>query len=212
MISNGAGHRDREAAPPPPSILRPSSGGVKENLSLLRGLGRFHAPQYPGQKTRGRRRAGHLRPEFPTVTRELRASATARCMSARLTRTTLLRSVPAIGQDSPATQAETGSHGRMLLVHRCRPVGRATANAILHTFRRVLQPAASCRARRSHPGLPPAFVLKRRTCPRPPRPRDSMKNRKQSFNSQAHLMSFELIPLAPLNPLRQLQGMTTDLP
>jgi hypothetical protein len=26
---------------------------------------------------------------------------------------------------------------------------------------------------------------------------------------QAHLMSFELIPLAPLNPLRQLQGMTT---
>jgi len=29
---------------------------------------------------------------------------------------------------------------------------------------------------------------------------------------QAHLMSFELIPLAPLNPLRQLQGMTTRLP
>jgi hypothetical protein len=29
---------------------------------------------------------------------------------------------------------------------------------------------------------------------------------------QAHLMSFELIPLAPLNPLRQLQGMTTALP
>src|SRR5215471_148440 len=27
---------------------------------------------------------------------------------------------------------------------------------------------------------------------------------------QAHLMSFELIPLAPLNPLRQLQGMTTS--
>lgn len=26
---------------------------------------------------------------------------------------------------------------------------------------------------------------------------------------QAHLMNFELIPLAPLNPLRQLQGMTT---
>jgi hypothetical protein len=26
---------------------------------------------------------------------------------------------------------------------------------------------------------------------------------------QAHFMSFELIPLAPLNPLRQLQGMTT---
>ena len=26
---------------------------------------------------------------------------------------------------------------------------------------------------------------------------------------QAHLMSFELIPLAPLNPLRQLQGMMT---
>jgi hypothetical protein len=26
---------------------------------------------------------------------------------------------------------------------------------------------------------------------------------------QAHLMSFELIPLGPLNPLRQLQGMTT---
>ena len=25
---------------------------------------------------------------------------------------------------------------------------------------------------------------------------------------QAHLMSFELIPLGPLNPLRQLQGMT----
>src|ERR1700730_1431339 len=25
---------------------------------------------------------------------------------------------------------------------------------------------------------------------------------------QAHLMSFELIPLAPLNPLRQLQGMS----
>ena len=25
---------------------------------------------------------------------------------------------------------------------------------------------------------------------------------------RAHLMSFELIPLAPLNPLRQLQGMT----
>ena len=25
---------------------------------------------------------------------------------------------------------------------------------------------------------------------------------------QAHLMSFELIPLAPLNPLRQLQGIT----
>jgi hypothetical protein len=29
---------------------------------------------------------------------------------------------------------------------------------------------------------------------------------------QAHLMSFELIPLAPLNPLRQLQGMTTGSP
>jgi hypothetical protein len=29
---------------------------------------------------------------------------------------------------------------------------------------------------------------------------------------QAHLMSFELIPLAPLNPLRQLQGMTTNSP
>jgi hypothetical protein len=29
---------------------------------------------------------------------------------------------------------------------------------------------------------------------------------------QAHLMSFELLPLAPLNPLRQLQGMTTAAP
>jgi hypothetical protein len=29
---------------------------------------------------------------------------------------------------------------------------------------------------------------------------------------QAHLMSFELIPLAPLNPLRQLPGMTTASP
>jgi hypothetical protein len=29
---------------------------------------------------------------------------------------------------------------------------------------------------------------------------------------QAHLMSFELIPLAPLNPLRQLPGMTTGAP
>jgi hypothetical protein len=29
---------------------------------------------------------------------------------------------------------------------------------------------------------------------------------------QAHLMSFELIPLAPLDPLRQLQGMTTVSP
>ncbi len=29
---------------------------------------------------------------------------------------------------------------------------------------------------------------------------------------QAHLMSFELIPLAPLNPLRQLQGMTAPSP
>ena len=29
---------------------------------------------------------------------------------------------------------------------------------------------------------------------------------------QAHLMSFELIPLAPLTPLRQLQGMTTGSP
>jgi hypothetical protein len=29
---------------------------------------------------------------------------------------------------------------------------------------------------------------------------------------QAHLMSFELTPLAPLNPLRQLQGMTTGAP
>ena len=29
---------------------------------------------------------------------------------------------------------------------------------------------------------------------------------------QAHLMSFELIPLAPLNPLRLLQGMTTGSP
>ena len=29
---------------------------------------------------------------------------------------------------------------------------------------------------------------------------------------QAHLMTFELIPLAPLNPLRQLQGMTAHLP
>jgi len=29
---------------------------------------------------------------------------------------------------------------------------------------------------------------------------------------QAHLMSFELIPLAPLNPLRQLQGMTPNPP
>ena len=29
---------------------------------------------------------------------------------------------------------------------------------------------------------------------------------------QAHLMSFELIPLAPLDPLRQLQGMTAAAP
>ena len=29
---------------------------------------------------------------------------------------------------------------------------------------------------------------------------------------QAHLMSFELIPLGPLNPLRQLQGMSAGLP
>jgi hypothetical protein len=29
---------------------------------------------------------------------------------------------------------------------------------------------------------------------------------------QAHLMSFELIPLGPLNPLRQLQGMITGSP
>jgi hypothetical protein len=29
---------------------------------------------------------------------------------------------------------------------------------------------------------------------------------------QAHLMSFELIQLAPLNPLRQLPGMTTESP
>ena len=29
---------------------------------------------------------------------------------------------------------------------------------------------------------------------------------------QAHLMSFDLIPLAPLTPLRQLQGMTGDSP
>lgn len=29
---------------------------------------------------------------------------------------------------------------------------------------------------------------------------------------QAHLMSFELIPLAPLSPLRQLQGMTGNRP
>src|ERR1700741_4374499 len=29
---------------------------------------------------------------------------------------------------------------------------------------------------------------------------------------QAHLMSFEFIPLAPLNPLRQLQGMSTGQP
>jgi hypothetical protein len=27
---------------------------------------------------------------------------------------------------------------------------------------------------------------------------------------QAHLMSFELIPIGPLNPLRQLQGMTAN--
>jgi Muconolactone delta-isomerase len=29
---------------------------------------------------------------------------------------------------------------------------------------------------------------------------------------QAHLMTFELTPLAPLNPLRQLQGMSTGAP
>src|ERR1700748_3132682 len=29
---------------------------------------------------------------------------------------------------------------------------------------------------------------------------------------QAHYMTFELIPLAPLNPLRQLQGMTKESP
>jgi hypothetical protein len=29
---------------------------------------------------------------------------------------------------------------------------------------------------------------------------------------QAHLMSFELIPLGPLNPLRQLLGMTAKSP
>lgn len=29
---------------------------------------------------------------------------------------------------------------------------------------------------------------------------------------QAHFMSFELMPLAPLNPLRQLQGMTARTP
>jgi hypothetical protein len=29
---------------------------------------------------------------------------------------------------------------------------------------------------------------------------------------RAHLMNFDLIPLAPLNPLRLLQGMTTNSP
>jgi hypothetical protein len=29
---------------------------------------------------------------------------------------------------------------------------------------------------------------------------------------QAHMMSFELMPLAPLNPLRQLQGMSAPQP
>ena len=29
---------------------------------------------------------------------------------------------------------------------------------------------------------------------------------------QAHMMRFELIPLAPLNPLRQLQGMSAGVP
>ena len=29
---------------------------------------------------------------------------------------------------------------------------------------------------------------------------------------QAHLMSFQFIPLAPLNPLRQLEGMSTGQP
>jgi hypothetical protein len=29
---------------------------------------------------------------------------------------------------------------------------------------------------------------------------------------QAHLMTFELTPLAPLNPLRQMQGMTSGSP
>lgn len=29
---------------------------------------------------------------------------------------------------------------------------------------------------------------------------------------QAHMMTFELIPLAPLNPLRQLQGMSATKP
>src|SRR5260221_3349652 len=40
------------------------------------------------------------------------------------------------------------------------------------------------------------------------RPRDARK----TPLGQAHLMSFELIPLAPLNPLRQLQGMTAGSP
>jgi hypothetical protein len=29
---------------------------------------------------------------------------------------------------------------------------------------------------------------------------------------QAHLMSFDLIPLGPLDPLRQLHGMSAGLP
>ena len=29
---------------------------------------------------------------------------------------------------------------------------------------------------------------------------------------RAHMMTFELIPLAPLNPLRQLQGMSPQAP
>ena len=125
MISNGAGHRDREAAPPPCSILRPSSGGVKENLSLRRGLGRFHAPQYPGQKPEigagpvifDRSSDGYEEPP--------RVGNGAMYVSTADPNHVFAFDPGNPGTIPPATQAETGSHGpfgRMRLVHRA-PAG-----------------------------------------------------------------------------------------
>jgi len=40
--------------------------------------------------------------------------------------------------------------------------------------------------------------------------RDLEKKDFHAWKDKAHLMSFELIPIGPLNPLRQLQGMKAN--
>ena len=144
MIFNGAGRQDREAAPPP-LIDPPTKFRRRQGKPLVAtGPWTISCAAISGSKSAGSEQGWSVRPEFAAAMRELRASTMAGCMSARLTRPLFLRSIPAIraGFAGYPRRNRSGSFGRMQPVRRGPACCRPTANAIPHTFGRIL---ATCR-------------------------------------------------------------------